>query len=94
MKENALAKQHIEIQGHRGDRGNFPENTIPAFMSAIRKDVDVIEMDVVVSKDKKVVVSHEAFMSSLYMQTPEGSFCYSKKKREIVQLNRLLFFIQ
>lgn len=72
VKEKELAKQHVEIQGHRGDRGNFPENSIPAFLSAINKGVDVIEMDVVISKDKKVLVSHEAFMSSLYMQTPDS----------------------
>ena len=63
---------NVEIQGHRGDRGNFPENTIPAFLSAIKKGVDVIEMDVVISKDHQVVVSHEPFMSSLYMLQPNG----------------------
>lgn len=57
----------IEVQGHRGDRGNFPENSIPAFISAVKKGVDVLELDVVISKDQKVVVSHEPFMSSQYM---------------------------
>lgn len=81
IKENDLAKQYVEIQGHRGDRGNFPENTIPAFLSAINKGVDVIEMDVVISKDKKVLVSHEAFMSSLYMQTPDGDAIVKEKEK-------------
>jgi glycerophosphoryl diester phosphodiesterase len=62
----------VEVQGHRGDRGNFPENTIPAFLSAIDKGADVIELDVVISKDKKVVVSHEPFMSSAYVIAPDG----------------------
>lgn len=62
----------IEVQGHRGDRGNFPENTIPAFLSAVKKGADVLELDVVISKDGKVVVSHEPFMSSLYITTPAG----------------------
>ncbi|WP_304037525.1 glycerophosphodiester phosphodiesterase family protein, partial [Mesonia mobilis] len=62
----------VEIHGHRGDRGHFPENSIPAFLSALQKGVDVIEMDVVISKDKKVVVSHEPFMASLYMLQPNG----------------------
>ncbi|MDT0688025.1 glycerophosphodiester phosphodiesterase family protein [Autumnicola psychrophila] len=61
-----------QVQGHRGDRGNFPENTVPAFLSAVKKGVDVIELDVVISKDKKVVVSHEPFMHSLYVLTPSG----------------------
>lgn len=63
---------NIQVQGHRGDRGNFPENTIPAFISAAKKGADVIELDVVISKDKKVVVSHEPFMHSLYVVTPSG----------------------
>ncbi|CAM4144538.1 glycerophosphodiester phosphodiesterase family protein [Gillisia limnaea] len=64
--------QSIQVQGHRGDRGNFPENSIPAFISAVEKGVDVIELDVIISKDKKVVVSHEPFMHSLYVLTPSG----------------------
>ncbi len=63
----------IEVQGHRGDRGNFPENSLEAFISAINKGADVIELDIVVSKDKKVVVSHEPFMSSLYVLKPDGT---------------------
>lgn len=64
-----LNQTQVQIQGHRGDRGNFPENSIPAFLSAVKKGADVIELDVVISKDKKVVVSHEAFMHSLYVLT-------------------------
>lgn len=63
----------IEVQGHRGDRGSFPENTIPAFLSAVNKGADVIELDVVISKDRKVVVSHEPFMSSAYVIAPDGT---------------------
>lgn len=81
IKKNELPKQHVEVQGHRGDRGNFPENTIPAFLSAINKGADVLEMDVVISKDKKVVVSHEAFMSSLYVQTPDGRAIAKEKEK-------------
>ncbi|WP_424494730.1 glycerophosphodiester phosphodiesterase family protein [Salinimicrobium sp. GXAS 041] len=66
-------KENIQVQGHRGDRGNFPENSIPAFLSAVEKGVDVLELDVVISKDKKVVVSHEPFMASEYMLMPNGN---------------------
>ncbi|MBD0824929.1 glycerophosphodiester phosphodiesterase family protein [Aestuariibaculum marinum] len=62
----------IEVQGHRGERGNLPENSIEAFLGALQKGVDVLELDVVVSKDQKVVVSHEPFMSALYMSKPSG----------------------
>jgi len=65
-------KTQIQVQGHRGERGNLPENSIPAFLGALRKGVDVLELDVVISKDKQVVVSHEPVMLPLYMLTPEG----------------------
>ncbi|QEE49212.1 glycerophosphodiester phosphodiesterase [Flavobacterium alkalisoli] len=71
----------IEVQGHRGDRGNFPENTIPAFLSAVKKGADVLELDVVISKDGKVVVSHEPFMSSVYVTTPKGDSITKENER-------------
>jgi len=62
----------VQVQGHRGERGNLPENSLEAFWGALHKGVDVLELDVVISKDRKVVVSHEPFMSSLYMSKPSG----------------------
>ena len=62
----------VQVQGHRGDRGNFPENSIPAFISAVKKGVDVLELDVVISKDKQVVVSHEPYMASLFTSAASG----------------------
>lgn len=71
----------IEVQGHRGERGYFPENSLPGFISAVKKGVDVLELDVVISRDKKVVVSHEPFMSSFYMLTPEGDSIPKESER-------------
>jgi glycerophosphoryl diester phosphodiesterase len=78
----------VKVQGHRGDRSNFPENTIPAFISAVKKGVDVIELDVVISKDKKVVVSHEPFMHSLYVLTPSGD-SISEDKQESFNIYKM-----
>jgi len=66
-------KNSIQVQAHRGDRGYFPENTLPAFYSAIDKGADVIELDLVISKDKKVVVSHDTFLHSAYISWPNGN---------------------
>ena len=63
----------IDIQGHRGARGLFPENTLTSFLGAIKLGVDTIEMDVVISKDLQVVVSHEAWMNELFCSLPDGS---------------------
>lgn len=61
-----------EIHGHRGCRGLRPENTLPAFLHALRLGVDVIELDVVISADNQVVVSHEPWMAASICQTPTG----------------------
>jgi glycerophosphoryl diester phosphodiesterase len=53
----------FDIQGHRGARGIMPENTIPAFIKALELGVTTVELDVVVTKDKKIVLSHEPWMS-------------------------------
>ena len=49
------------IYGHRGCRGNFPENTIIAFQEALKMGADGIELDVVVNGEKQLVVSHEPY---------------------------------
>lgn len=53
----------MDVQGHRGCRGLYPENTLPAFQKAIDLGVNTLELDLVVSKDMKVVLSHEPFMN-------------------------------
>lgn len=57
------SKTNIDVQGHRGCRGLYPENSLPAFQHAIDLGVNTLELDLVISKDKKVVVSHEPFMN-------------------------------
>jgi glycerophosphoryl diester phosphodiesterase len=54
----------IQVHGHRGARAILPENTMAAFEYAIGVGVDAIEMDVVVSRDDVVVVSHDPYLKS------------------------------
>lgn len=56
----------LEVHGHRGCRGLRPENTLPAFLHAIALGVDVLEMDVVISGDSQVVVSHEPWLNPAF----------------------------
>ncbi len=62
----------FDKQGHRGSRGLMPENTIPAMYKAIDFGVTTLEMDVVISKDKKVVVSHDPYFNADLTTTPHG----------------------
>jgi glycerophosphoryl diester phosphodiesterase len=66
-----LADQ-FDLQGHRGCRGLMPENTIPAMLHAMDLGVTTLELDVVISADGKVVVSHEPWMSSEIATKEDG----------------------
>ncbi len=70
----------VEIQGHRGCRGLKPENTWPAFAHAIDLGVDVLELDVCLSADGQVVVSHEPWMD-LGLCRPQGGAAPSAEGR-------------
>ncbi|MEI6639321.1 MAG: glycerophosphodiester phosphodiesterase [Chlorobium sp.] len=52
----------FEIQAHRGARALFPENTIPAFCCAASLGARVVELDLMVSKDHQIVVSHDPWL--------------------------------
>ncbi|WP_103019519.1 glycerophosphodiester phosphodiesterase family protein [Salinibacter altiplanensis] len=62
----------FDLQGHRGARGLAPENTLPAFRRALRIGVTTLEMDVVISADGQVVVSHEPWMNPDICALPAG----------------------
>ena len=61
-----------EVHGHRGCRGLLPENTLPAFLHALALGVDVLELDVVISADQQVVVSHEPWLAARLGRGPTG----------------------
>jgi len=74
-------KKPIDWQGHRGARGNFPENTWPAFEYALQAGMTTLELDVVISKDKKVVVSHEPYLNhQICLDTAGNSIEKSSEK--------------
>ncbi|WP_073852650.1 glycerophosphodiester phosphodiesterase family protein [Pontibacter flavimaris] len=63
----------FDAEGHRGARGLMPENSIPAMIKAIDLGVTTIEMDCHITRDGKVIVTHDPHISHLYARTPEGS---------------------
>ncbi|MFM8740021.1 MAG: glycerophosphodiester phosphodiesterase family protein [Cytophagales bacterium] len=71
----------FDVQGHRGARGLKPENTIPAFLTALDYGVTTLELDVVITKDKKVLVSHEPWMFSGICLTPDGNTILGKDEK-------------
>lgn len=76
VQQKTLSKTTImfDKQGHRGCRGLMPENTIMAMLKAIDLGVTTLEMDVVFTKDKQAVVSHESWFGNEITTKPDGSF--------------------
>ncbi len=58
LSELKIAKKPLII-AHRGYRAKYPENTLAAFEGAIKTGVDMIELDVLLTKDRKAVVIHD-----------------------------------
>ncbi|GAB5523427.1 MAG: glycerophosphodiester phosphodiesterase family protein [Roseivirga sp.] len=77
------AAQTPDIQGHRGARGLLPENTIPAFLRALDEGVTTLELDVVITKDKQVVISHEPYMSGAICTKPDGSAVVASESKKL-----------
>ena len=74
----------FDLQGHRGCRGLMPENSVQAMITALDLGVTTLEMDVVISNDKKVVVSHEPWFDHNVTTKPDGTFI---KEGEDMQYN-------
>jgi glycerophosphoryl diester phosphodiesterase len=77
----ANTKINFDRQGHRGARGLMPENTIPAMLKAVDEGVTTLEMDVVITMDSQVVLSHEPFMNAEIALKPDGSSIASADAR-------------
>lgn len=66
------AQGGVLIHGHRGSRGTRPENTMAAFREALRAGADVLELDLAVTKDGVVVVSHDPKLEPGLCLGPDG----------------------
>lgn len=61
-QNTSSAPRKILVHGHRGARALRPENTLPAFEYAIAQGVDALELDMAVTKDDVLVVSHDPLL--------------------------------
>lgn len=62
----------LKLYGHRGARGLSPENTIPAYKTGLAVGIDVVDMDVNMTKDGVVVVTHNFGLNPDITRTPDG----------------------
>jgi glycerophosphoryl diester phosphodiesterase len=67
-------RRAIDLQGHRGARGLFPENTLSGFAGALAIGVTTLELDVTLTADGIVVVSHDPRLNPDHTRTGDGAW--------------------
>ena len=87
MKEEVttttINNRTLDVQGHRGCRGLMPENTIPAMLKAVELGVTTLELDVVITKDQQVVLSHEPFFNHEITTKPNGELVSEAEEKRL-----------
>jgi glycerophosphoryl diester phosphodiesterase len=64
----------FDLQGHRGARGLAPENTLPAFERGLDLGVRTLELDVAITRDGVVVISHDPWLNPDIARGPDGQW--------------------
>ncbi len=78
-----LSAHAFDWQGHRGARGLFPENSIEGMAGALDFPVTTLELDVFVSKDQKIVVSHDPVISPVLCKVSGSKVIYQLRSEEL-----------
>lgn len=64
----------FSAESHRGGRGAMPENTIPAMLYSLSLvDITTLELDIYVTADKKLALSHDAYLNPKFVLKPDGT---------------------
>ncbi len=70
----SVAAQAFDLQGHRGARGLTPENTLPSFAQALGIGVSTLELDIAITKDGVLVVTHDRALNPDITRGEDGRF--------------------
>ena len=83
--KNVVPVYKVDVQGHRGARAVYPENSTEGFIYALEQGVTTLEMDVVITKDSQVVLSHEPWMGF--------EICLDTTGKEIIENEQMQYNI-
>ncbi len=64
----------FDLQGHRGARGLAPENTLTGFHKALSLGVDTLELDLAMTRDDVLVVTHDPALNPDIVRWPDGEW--------------------
>jgi len=69
----------LEVYAHRGARSYAPENTIPGYTTGLAIGTNWVDMDIVMSKDGEVIVSHDIKLNPAIVRGTDGKFITDRK---------------
>ncbi len=81
---NVDMSEYVDVQAHRGGAGLMPENTIEAMKHALDMGVNTLELDLQISADGQVVVSHDPYFHHRYAIRPDGSHIQKGDPKEYI----------
>lgn len=64
----------FDLQGHRGARGLMPENSLPGFAKALSLGVTTLELDLAMTADRQLVVTHDPKLNGDLVRGPDGAY--------------------
>ena len=68
------APQYVtDVQAHRGGMGLYPEESLAAMLNAVDLGVNTLEMDLCITADKEVILSHDNYFHHRYATRPDGT---------------------
>lgn len=74
-----MASGTVQIYGHRGMAGLYPENTLEGYAESIKLGVDSLDIDVALTKDNIVVGSHDPFLNKDLTRDSSGQWLKDNK---------------
>src|SRR5258708_4611877 len=73
-RADAAPLKSVQVYAHRGARSFNPENTLPAYKAALKIGADWLDMDVVLTKDNEVLISHDPVLNPDLVRGADGKF--------------------
>ena len=74
-----MMQRSFTLYGHRGARGLSPENSLPGYATALKNGVDVVDMDVVMTRDHVLVVHHNLALNPDIARDKHGTWVHDSK---------------
>lgn len=76
----------VDVQAHRGGMGLYPEESLEAMLNSVDLGVNTLEMDLCVTQDRQVILSHDKYFHPRYATRPDGSYVNSGDPKEYLWL--------